>query len=199
MSSDDKTNPKVCPTDTSDQYIANSVCVEDLPPSYALAMFRETVHQTIQNQRLSDNKDIVVIEQPISSSVSPDLSKRDSLASTELILNAETIKKERPVILRPESQAWSETIVIKNLHERDRLTILCFCVSTLSGIFSLAFFCSAWRRLLIGNDLGIILALSWHYLGIILALSWHYLDTTLTLLIIPNAIDCSIKVFSKMR
>lgn len=143
MSSDDKTNPKVCSPDTSYQNIANSVCVEDLPPSYALTMFRERVHQTIQNQRLSKNKDIVVIEQPNSSSVSPDLSKRDSLASTELILNAETIKKDRPVILRPKSQAWSETVVIKNLHERDRITILCFCVSTLSGIFSLAFFCSA--------------------------------------------------------
>ena len=112
----------------------------DQPPSYALAMFRETVSQTIQNQKLF--KEAVVLEQPLSGST-PDLSKRESLASTELILNAITVNNSRPVLLRPRSQAWSDTVVIKNLHERDRFSITCFCISTLTGIFTLAFYCSA--------------------------------------------------------
>ena len=115
--------------------------IEDQPPSYALAMFRQTVEQTIKNQKQMKQNGIVANQPPGSSS--PHLSKHSSLGSTELILSAETIRNDRLFARRPRSQAWSETVVIRNLHERDRMSILCFCGTTLTTVFTLAFYCSA--------------------------------------------------------
>jgi hypothetical protein len=102
---------------------------EDLPPSYALAVFRECVEKTMTPN--------VVTTQP--SITSPNLSRQLSLVSTELTLNLPKPEPLRPMI----STAWSDKIVIKNIHERDRMTLLCFCVSTLSALITLTFYCTA--------------------------------------------------------
>jgi len=107
---------------------------EDLPPSYALAVFRDCVDKIMSQENM--NPERVVISQPSTSSTN--LSSQSSLASTEFTLNPQKVETIRPI-----SYAWSDKIVIKNIHERDRMTLLCFCASTLSALFTLTFYCTA--------------------------------------------------------
>jgi hypothetical protein len=109
---------------------------EDLPPSYALAVFRECVEKTMTNENIIPK---VVTTQP--SITSTNLSHRLSLISTEFTLN---LPKPEPLrSMRPISTAWSDKIVIKNVHERDRITLFCFCASTLSALMTLTFYCTS--------------------------------------------------------
>ncbi len=109
---------------------------EDLPPSYALAVFRECVEKTMTNENMT--QDVVTTQPPITST---NLSRQSSLVSAEFTLNPPKPEPLRP--MRPVTTAWSDTIIVKNIHERDRMTLLCFCVTTLSALITLTFYCTA--------------------------------------------------------
>src|SRR5438046_3074422 len=107
MSAGNRIHPKSSIASEANDNYTNSA-VDDLPPSYALAIFRQTVNKAIEQQRHS--KQTVIMDQPSNVS-SPHLSKQSSLASTELILNPQTIPSNK--LKGRRSHAWSDTVVVK--------------------------------------------------------------------------------------
>lgn len=122
--------------------------IEDLPPSYLSTIATQTlsgqdVDETATKETIIEYNDIVTTQPRTNSSDSVELSTRSSLQSTKLSMDTRLLSRTTRSPMRPVPAAWNENIVLRNIYQRDQMSLLCFCTSALGTIVGLAFYCTS--------------------------------------------------------